>query len=360
MNAMAPIVAAPVEQLPLGIHFNVPDDVYFAQDALGSTDKKELAIDPVEWQFKRLHGENKDTKAKIWGSGLHCRVLEGRAAFAERFRALPAKTSIEGLLITRDDYTDFLKRAAVYFKSSDTKPVLAKLIREVDADAPIWDDIVAEFERDVPERNRVSTDMVDEINLAAEWMQADPMIAPIMEDGTFQFGSPELTVIYELDGVRCRARFDYMIPGRILDLKRYSPWRNGDPLVGITQAIGNFRYDLQAADYLKAFDQGVKLYRAGKVFGAEPYDHYLDKTFGTAKRPKWVWVFVKGEGAPQPRVVELPHNLTVFKVAETQVDLAVERYRQNVETYGLDRDWRPETGAIHLADEDFPAWFGRN
>lgn len=357
MNVVQPIAAA-IERLPVGIHFNVPDEIYFAQDALGSTDKKQLAIDPVEWQFKRLHGEDKNTPAKIWGSGLHARTLEGAEAFAERFRAPPVKPG--GALVTREDLANFLKSKAVYFKSGDTKPVLAKMVREVAPDAVIWDEVLAKFTDEVPEDRRLTPVMVDEINLAAAWMQADPMISPIMKDGTFQFGSPELTIIYEINGIHCRARLDYLIPGRIIDLKRYSPWRNGNPLIGITQAIGNFRYDLQAADYLKAFERGVELYRAGKVFGDEPYDGFLEKTFGTDDPPKWVWVFVKGEGAPQPRVVEMPHNLTVLKIAETQIDLAIENYRRNVVAHGLDRDWSPEPGAIRLADEDFPAWFGRN
>jgi hypothetical protein len=348
-----------IEQLPVGIHFNVPDDIYFGQDALGSTDKKQLALDPVEWQFKRLHLEDKNTPAKIWGSGLHARTLEGAEAFGGRFRAPPVKPA--DALVTREDLASFLKAKAVYFKSSDTKPILSKMVREIAPNAVIWDEVMAKFTEEVPEDRRLTPVMVDEINLAAEWMQADPMISPIMEAGTFKFGSPELTVIYDLpNGIRCRARFDYMIPGRIIDLKRYSPWRNGNPLIGITQAIGNFRYDLQAADYLKAFDHGAELYRAGMVFGPEPYEGFLEKTFGAGERPKWVWVFVKGEGAPQPRVVEMPHDLTVFKIAETQVEQAIENYRRNVTAYGLDRDWSPEPGAIRLADEDFPAWFGRN
>lgn len=363
MNAIAKIAEdAAVEQLPVGIHFNVPDNIYFGQQALGSTDKKQLAIDPVEWQFNRLHGEDKNTPAKIWGSGLHARTLEGVGAFAQRFRAPPVKPA--GALVTREDLSNFLKANTVYFKSGDTKPVLAKLVRETDPDAVIWDEVLAKFTDEVPEDRRLTPVMVEEINLAAQWMQADPMLAPIMQDGTFQHGSPELTIIYDARGVRCRARFDYLIPGevrpKIIDLKRYSPWRNGNPLLGITQAIGNFRYDLQAADYIEAFKHGVELYRAGKVFGAEPYDGYLDRTFGADELPDWIWTFIKGDGAPQPRVVKLPAELTVFKVAQTQIEMALQSYIENVAAHGLDKDWSPIPGAIVLDDSDFPAWFGRN
>lgn len=363
MNAIHPITAAEavIPMLPVGIHFNVPDEIYFGQDALGSSDKKALAIDPVEWQFKRLHGEDKSTPAKVWGSGLHARTLEGYDEFARRFRAPPIKP--DDALVLKDDLVNWLKREGADFRSSDNKPVLAKLVRAIDPDAVIWDDVIAEFENSVPEDRRVTQEVIDEINLAAEWMQADPMIAPIMENGTFQFGSPELTIIYEVKGVRCRARLDYLLPGaerpKIIDLKRYSPWRNGDPLIGITQAIGNFRYDLQAADYQAAFQVGAELYRAGKVFGTEPYDGFLDRTFGADEPPDWIWVFIKGEGAPQPRVVKLPTDLTVFQVAQTQIEIGFQRYLDNVAKHGLDRDWAPVPGAITLADEDFPSWFGR-
>lgn len=349
---------AAVEQLPIGIHFGVPDDVYFGQNALGSTDKKELAIDPVEWQFKRLHGEDTNTRAKIWGSGLHARTLEGAYAFSSRFRAKPAKTA--ETLVTIADMLDWLARRGEGIASNARKGEVIAKVRKIDPKALVWDDLIERFEKEVPEERRVDAEMIDEINLAAEWMQADPMISPIMKDGTFQHGSPELTIIYDVRGVRCRARLDYLIPGRMIDLKRYSPWRNGNPLKGITQAIGNFRYDLQAADYFSAYREGIKLAAAGKVFGNEPYGGFVDQTFGTGEDPKWVWVFIKGEGAPQPRVVELPTELTVFKVAQDQIEGAIENYRKNVKTFGLDRDWAPIPGAIHLDDSDFPAWFGNN
>ena len=348
-----------IPQLPVGIHFNVPDEVYFAQDALGSTDKKELAVDPVEWQFKRLHGEDVDTKAKIWGSGMHCRVLEGEKAFVSRFGVLPNKEDNEGLLVTKEDLVGWLKAEGAEFKSSALKGDLVRLVRTIDPSAPVWDAIVADFEGRYPENRRLTWDMADEIELAASWMQADEMISPIMRGGSFVFGASELTVIYDVDDVRCRARFDHLIPGRIIDLKRYSPWRNGGALEGIVQAIGNYRYDLQAADYINAFEHGARLFREGKVFGTEPFDGFLEKTFGAGEMPKWVWVLVKGVGAPQPRVVELPTTTTVFKIAQTQIETAINNYRTNRDRFGLDKDWRPAPGAFLLADEDFPSWHGR-
>ena len=360
MNAISQITEAAVEQLPIGIHFGVSDEVYFAQTGLGSTDRKQLAIDPVEWQFNRLHGEDKDTKAKIWGSALHSRVLEGEQAFVSRFGVLPNKDEIPGLLVTKDDLVAWLVAEGADFKKSALKGELAALVRAADPDAPIWDDIVAKFESAYPEDRRLTWEMVEEIDLAATWLQGSKKLAPFMEGGTFTFGAPEVTIIYEVNGVRLRARIDYLLPGVIVDLKSYRPWRNGDPRSTIVQAIGNFRYDLQAAAYAEAFDAAEKLFREGKVFGAEPYPDFLNMVFDRDDPPTWLWIMVKGDGAPRPRIVEFPRTLTVFRIAQDQIQTALSNYQQNLAEYGAENDWQPDDKVIVLDNESFPAWFGIN
>jgi hypothetical protein len=199
------------------------------------------------------------------------------------------------------------------------------------------------------------------IEVAAQWLQGSEKLAPFMEGGTFKFGAPELTVVYEVDGVRLRARFDYVLPGVLVDLKTYRPWRNtGEPTKAIVQAIGNFRYDLQAAAYFEAFDAAKQLWRDGKVFGPDPYDGFLDMVFDRPEPPVWLWIMVKGDGAPRPRIVEFPRHLTVFKTAEIMIDNALRNFREMRDRFGLAADWQSDDPVVVLENEDFPAWFGIN
>lgn len=358
MTAVSPI-SQQVEQLPVGIHFGIPDEVYFAQDALGSTDRKKLAIDPVEWQFDRLHGEDKDTKAKIWGSALHSRVLEGEKAFRSRYGVLPEKAEIVGLLDTIPDLKAWLKAEGAEFKASANKPELIQLVQKLDPKAPIWDAIKGEFEARYPEDRRLTADMADGIEVAASWLQNAEKLRSLMENGTFKFGAPEVTIVYEIDGVRLRARFDYVLPGVLIDLKTYRPWSNAaEPVKPIVQAIGNYRYDLQAAAYFEAFEAARALWLQGTVFGAEPYDDFLKLVFERDDLPTWLWLMVKNDGAPRPRIVEFPRTLTAFKTAEVLIGLALRNYRELRDRFGLDADWQSDDPVLVLDDTDFPSWFG--
>src|SRR3954470_13085174 len=104
---MAGIVAPALQpngQIEPGIYFGMPDDVYFGDDSLGSTLLKNLALDPIEFQYERLHGGDKpETMALKWGSAIHCRALEGRASLNARFPVLPEISDYPGVLDTADD-----------------------------------------------------------------------------------------------------------------------------------------------------------------------------------------------------------------------------------------------------------------
>lgn len=61
-------------------------------------------------------------------------------------------------------------------------------------------------------------------------------------------GQIEESAFAEVDGVKCRARFDKRIPGALLDLKSTSAQPGSESL---TRTIVNYGYDLSAAHYLE-------------------------------------------------------------------------------------------------------------
>lgn len=368
------------ELLPIGIHFGLPDAAHHADPALGSTAIKDILSNAVDWQFDRLFGEDKpDTKALIWGSAFHARVLEGERMFHQKFRIAPdiadyakEKTGLV-LLKTVDDIKAELGFMGVSTKGCTRKEQFLRLLRDAGSKALVWDEIVDKFKAEVDE-GRVS--VVDQrtlkqIETAAEWLQAHSKTGPVMKRGTFMAGASEVTMVYEYRGVRLKARFDYLYPTLAIDLKSYRPWtRSGTPLAAIKAAIEKMGYDIQSAAYRRAFDAMRDLYEAGtlEIFGEPPTADFVDKMFKAAREVddgmgnmvstfRWLWVMVKASGAPTATILEFPKELDVFQAADRNVEDAIDIYIRYRDKFGINETWRPDENVIVLANEDFrPSW----
>lgn len=350
-----------------GIFFGLPAEAYHRDPALGSSSRKALALDPTEYQFNRLRPPKPDTPALIWGQALHARVLEGRDAMERQFKVRPDPDFAEvPCLITMDD----LRRHARDMGISPlpkTKAEAIVLIREHDPDVVIWDEILAKFATDP--RIEITSDIAAEIEQAAEWMGADPLIGAVMHDGTFQGGAPEVAIFYEIDGVRLKAKIDYLLPHAIVDLKSYRPKTARTVQAGSLKAIVDFRYDLQAVHYLEAWRAARPLFLAGQVFVMDERIakgamlELLRQSFAETpegSEPIWIWVVLKASGAPQPLVMQWSRKHSPFAMgaADDEIRTALERYKQLSAEFGHLKQWPPRHRAVIIDDATWPPWFG--
>lgn len=343
-----------------GIHFGLPDEEYHADPALGSTSLKELVIDPIEYQHARLHGgERRETYALKWGSAIHCRVLEGRASLERRFAFLPEQGDFEGLLVTMDDLKRHCKQLGL--KPGTRKDEAIAAIRDFDAEVPIWDEIVAKFGAENRGKEQLPHSAATEIERAAMWMQRDRLLGPVMEDGTLTAGASEVSIFYTENGVRLKARIDHLLSHAAIDLKSFRPMFSEHILSAARKAVARMRYDTQAAAYLRALKKAASLYSKGHVFtnGAlgNPYSPaFLDEVFRSINDDsfKWIWVLIKGAGAPQPVVAEFEMKSLIFKNAAVDIEDAIAAYRRNAERFGLGEEWIPDSVAQKWGDGDFP------
>jgi len=350
--------------LPIGIHFGLPDVAHHADPALGSTSIKALRANAVDWQFDRLFGEEKDPSAAlVWGSAFHARTLEGRAAFDARFRAAPAQADYQGrMLVTSPDLKAYLAENGVSARGATRKEQMIELIRQFDKKVQIWDEIVDAFKAETAAGNVTAIDQRtrQQIELAVDWLQHHSKTGPVMRDGTFIAGAPEVTMIYEYRGVRLKARFDYLYPTLAIDLKSYRPRIGGSNMAAIKAAIERQGYDIQSAAYHRAFDAMRALHADGdlQIFGEPPTADFVDRMFKqTDESFKWLWVMVKASSAPQITIVEFPKELLIFEAADRDVEQAVDIYVKLRDQFGIDAPWRPEEDVYVLADEDFrPSW----
>ena len=101
---------------------------------------------------------------------------------------------------------------------------------------------VAEAEQDG--RRVIPQEWLDKALAMRDAVEAHPTARELMFDSP---GTVEESAFAEIDGVKCRARFDRRIPGALLDLKTTSAKPGGDSL---GRAVLDYGYDLSAAHYL--------------------------------------------------------------------------------------------------------------
>ena len=354
-----------------GIYFGMPEDEYHADCALGSTDIKLLATQPWIWQRNRMRPHSRKlTSAMIWGSALHCYVLEGKEAFEERYAVKPHPSDYKDCLNTSDDLKEYLKNRGVSY-SGKRKPELIEAVKGFLGHPLIFDDAVAEFNsiKRVDPEYKITKDEMQEIRDAAWYMEQYPTLKAIMSAGSLTGGAAEVSIFYEVSGVRRKGRFDFAIPpieGRdyamLADIKTFANFRGTDSEMAAIDTIYRMGYDLQAVGYMKAYNCGKDLFENGDVFGDEPFEGFAKSLFG-AEEVWWVWIMIHKDGGFAPSIgwirtddVAYERDLHFQSVEET-IKLAVENFHKYADEFGLDRLWPPITKLpLRITSGELPTW----
>lgn len=316
MIAPAGASAPAVEPFADGIYFGLDETAYHRDLALGSSDLKRLYAEPADyWYSSPLNPDlppEETTPAQLVGKAVHKLVLEGEEAFAAAFVRRP----------------DDLKRL-------DEKARKAL--------APGGEGILP-------------GDDFDRVRIAAAQIAAHPHLHAAVTGGR-----PEVSVFWteEVDGepVRRKARFDYLKPRAVVDLKSVAP-RDVAPFPAICRkAIANWNYPTQAAAYLQARARVAELAAAGAVFG----DHdpeWLDRVTGS-NGYAFVFVFWSSSGAPLTWGGILSPGNAIVDLGEQQVKGALWAYVAARRRFGLDVPWITPEPLAEIELDHMPGWFGR-
>jgi len=293
-----------------GIYFGLDEAVYHADAAIGSTGMKKLAENPPAYWWDSPHNtmreEDIDTPARLFGRAVHKFVLEGRAAFEVAYAP-----------------TEF---------SGSTKA--GKEERERIAGAG---------------KQPIKRDDWNRIMMAGTIIRANPEIS-----GAFSGGQPEVSIFWERDGIRRKARFDYLKPRAIVDLKSNANTMDIDFVASCRKSIGSYRYDVQAAHYFDARALMPQLVAQGAVFG----DHDPAWLERVVNEPvwAWVWIFYQSTGAPLTWGTTLSPGNGVLDLARATLAKAEENYRTFVDRFGLDNPWVIAEPLEELDLNDLPSW----
>ena len=298
----------------LGIFFDLDEDEYHDDPALGSTDlRRLLASGPDYWWQSPLNPnqpERRSSPAQEFGKALHKIVLEGSQAFSVRYVRRPED------LVRLD---------------AKTKATLCPNGETV-----------------------IECDDFDRILRSAELIQKNPDLA-----AAFESGMSEVSVFWEEieDGfvVRCKARFDYLKVRGVGDLKSirniYSkPF--GDACM---HSIANYRYDIQAAHYLTGRSQLPHLFDKGLVYG--DHDALWLKRVADCQQYAFQWVFFQAEGAPITWSRSLSPGNPILDIGERDRQKALQVYREFKNSFSDGEMWLLTEPVTELDINQLPGWF---
>lgn len=286
-------IAPKREPFAPGIYFGLEEDVYHADAALGSSAMKKLAESPPDYWWDSPHNtmrpKKKDTPSRIFGRAVHKFVAEGRTEFECAYA--PA------------DFNGSTKEG----KAESARIAAAGRIRLVRDD---WDRIM----------------------VSGTVIRANPKISE-----AFSGGVPEVSIFWERDGIRRKARIDYLKPRASVDLKSESnPFGLHFP-VACRKAIDKYKYAIQAGHYREARELIPRFAADGAVYG--DHDASLLKKIMSATEYAWVWIFYQSERSPLTWGKQISPGNPVFDDARADIARAEENYRRFADVFGFTEPW---------------------
>jgi hypothetical protein len=296
---------------PDGIYFGMSDAVYHADTALGSTGLKKLVGNaPDFWWDSWMNparDENDDTPAKIFGRQLHLCVLEG----LEKFKTFHAPQ----------------------YNSANRKEGIAE-IKEITA------------------AGKVPVKFKDyaKILAASAFIKANKTLA-----NAFEGGQPEVSVFWTVDGVRFKARFDYLKLNAITDLKSIANRNDKAFAKACRDAVASYDYIISAEHYTEGRRQLKRLLSEGRVFGS--YDPEWLTKVAANEVFAFVFVFWQKDGAPISHGIKLSPGNPLFSYARSMIAQAVSNYRTYLAEFGTETAWVPSTPLEELDETDLPVWY---
>jgi hypothetical protein len=333
-----------------GVYFGLSSAEYHADPSLGSADLKRLVAAPIlYWHHSHMNPrrpEDKDTPAKLRGRALHKLVLEGEAALAKAYAETP--TPQPGDLVSLEDLKGACRSLAL--PVSGTKAQLGERLRGVGSPAPIFDDVLREFQArlDSEGLEPLSREQMAEVRTAAASIGSNPHLRK-----AFAGGLSEVSVFWREAGVPLKARFDYLKPKAIVDLKSVSNPREHPVDVAIRASIAAFRYDVQALHYFSAYAALRSLANDGHAQGACRFRADWHKRLH--EDPAFIWCFVLVD-APIVRALQLTETSAALNRARREISMAKRAYVECLDRWGTAAPWFDDEPPRELTADDMAPW----
>lgn len=308
-----------------GIYFDLDEELYHLDPALGSSDHRKLLTSPCDYWYESPLNPNrpadKDTPAKLRGRAMHKLVLEGEAAFDAAYMRGAEHD---------EDMTPAQKSALTKALNLEA----AKLKKLV-----------------------LPADVYDRIAIASAMITKNPKLST-----AFKGGAPEVSVFWTRDGVRRKARLDYLKPRGIGDLKSILNTREIPFRSACLNSIATYRYEIQAALYIEARSMIPQFFADGLVYPRTEADKSRDllTKCSEAKAFAFQWVFFQAEKAPITWSKILSPANPIFRIGADEIDTAANNYLVYMDQFGPENMWLEIEDPTELDMSEMPGWWGRS
>lgn len=275
--------------LPDGVFLNLPEDIYFAQPRLGSTDMSRLYLNEEGWWWKSALNpdrvDSEDNSAKEFGKGLHALVLEGDDAFAERVAIYPDKNELSKLhgelfCVTLKDILTQLEKRGFNPKANAGKPFLISYASSRAPELIMWDTLDAEWERVNKGKIKVTAAEDRQLRIMTEAVRNHPQVGPLFQYGAEHVPLSEVTIFWhDEQGNARRGRLDQMLPQTTCDVKTLQNVAGRPLKYAAGEHMAKLGYHVQMADHHIARKYAYRFISEGKVFDGAEVAPAEDRTF---------------------------------------------------------------------------------
>lgn len=294
-----------------GIYFDMSDEDYHADPAIGSTGGKKLLASPPDFWWNSwmnpAREEEKETPGKFFGKALHRCVLEGRDKFLAEYAPLDHPGNVKA----GKEEREYL--AAIGMKGMKRED---------------WARVQA----------------------AGAFITANPHLRQ-----AFTNGHPEVSVFWNRGDVRMKCRFDFLKVRAIVDLKSVANQRGKAFPKACMDASAEYAYPISAAWYCEGREHMAKLAADGAIHG----DYDSAWLAQVVNQPEFAFVFVfwQSQGSPISTGLQLSPNSPILSNARLKVNEAVETYRRFMAEFGTETAWMINEPLEEMDESKFPAWY---
>lgn len=364
---MAVLDGYPVDFPEPGIYFGMDEDAYHAIPALSTSGIKMLAASPMlywaktPWlnpEWAELKREEEERRRRLGqdhfdiGHAYHCRILEGREAFAARFVPALDRADYPDALVTVDDIKAAFPEG-IKPKGKSKREVFEHL-RSLDGTAELWDDIKAAHEAEHEGKCFVPAKVIAQLEKAAAMIERDPELNQALTGGY-----PEVSLFWRCPrtGVPMKARADYLKIKAVVDLKTVQNSHEESIENAIRRDIANRRYAVQPSVYLEGVEVVRKLVSEayGRVEGSPDQLKWAGLWSLHRGDTEWLWIYQQKGVAPVARGLFYPTRGSTKAICDGIVSMMKGRLRQFSDAFGCD-PWIDSKPIYDLADEDLPPW----
>ncbi len=363
-------------QLPDGIYFNLPDEIYHGQDRLSSSRIKDLIVSPATFWAKSWMNPKRKEK-----QGDHFTV--GKAYHTARLEPLEFNNRFV-MELDPDDYEikthAGIKRALKEIGEPQTKAGenaldAALRLRGCGYDDPIYHIDLMKWEAERKDRLSLSPTVWDEVIDDMRLLQGNKEASVFLKDG-----APEVSFLWtDEDGIKWKVRFDWLATTHFSDFKTFVN-SNGKKLDQcIADAFRFNGYYIQAYLYWSAMEEIRK--GEHEIYHFNNNDpvpeipelmknHPIIDGIRAQKSPlKACYIFQEKGGIPNllAREIEIfrqehdspkPTPSLLMRKAEIELNYAVLQYKQCIEIFGTDgRPWEPLNPVGTIGDVDYPSFW---